>query len=150
MTMNKSIARLLYSALAVSAIVGSSFSPFISVANGQSPVVNSNETDAAHNMSKPQLHIGMVTMPVACTSLDEALGSVTGMIGSSSNESQETIMGRMQNMISASGLNATDNNMTEAVVQETQQLKNMTEGVDLLCSLMTEEEMMEEINNTSG
>lgn len=148
--MNKSIARLLYSALAVSAIVGSSFSPFISVANGQSPVVNSNETDAVHNMSKPQLHIGMVTMPVACTSLDEALGSVTGMIGSSSNESQETIMGRMQNMISASGLNATDNNMTEAVVQETQQLKNMTKGVDLLCSLMTEEEMMEEINNTSG
>jgi hypothetical protein len=148
--MNKSIARLLYSALAVSAIVGSSFSPFISVANGQSPVVNSNETDAVHNMSKPQLHIGMVTMPVACTSLDEALGSVTGMIGSSSNESQETIMGRMQNMISASGLNATDNNMTEAVVQEALQLKNMTEGVDLLCSLMTEEEMMEEINNTSG
>lgn len=146
--MNKSIARLLYSALAVSAIVGSSFSPFISVANGQSPVVNSNETDAVQNMSKPQLHIGMVTMPVACTSLDEALGSVTGMIGSSSNESQETIMGRMQNMISASGLNATDNNMTAAVVQETQQLKNMTEGVDLLCSLMTEEEMMEEINNT--
>lgn len=148
--MNKSIARLLYSALAVSAIVGSSFSPFISVANGQSPVVNSNETNVIHNMSNPQLHIGMVTMPVACTSLDEALGSVTGMIGSSSNESQETIMGRMQNMISASGLNATDNNMTEAVVQETQQLKNMTEGVDLLCSLMTEEEMMEEINNTSG
>ena len=146
--MNKSIARLLYSALAVSAIVGSSFSPFISVANGQSPVVNSNETNVIHNMSKPQLHIGMVTMPVACTSLDEALGSATGMTGSNSNESQETIMGRMQNMISASGLNATDNNMTEAVVQETQQLKNMTEGVDLLCSLMTEEEMMEEINNT--
>jgi hypothetical protein len=92
----------------------------------------------------------MVTMPVACTSLDEALGSATGMTGSSGNESQETIMGRMQNMISASGLNSTDNNMTEAVVQETQQLKNMTEGVDLLCSLMTEEEMMEVINNTRG
>jgi hypothetical protein len=120
------------------------------VANGQLPVVNSNETNVIHNMSNPQLHIGMVTMPVACTSLDEALGSATGMTGSNSNESQETIMGRMQNMISASGLNATDNNMTEAVVQETQQLKNMTEGVDLLCSLMTEEEMMEEINNTSA
>jgi hypothetical protein len=118
------------------------------VANGQLPVVNSNETNVIHNMSNPQLHIGMVTMPVACTSLDEALGSATGMTGSNSNESQETIMGRMQNMISASGLNATDNNMTEAVVQETQQLKNMTEGVALLCSLMTEEEMMEEINNT--
>jgi hypothetical protein len=120
------------------------------VTNGQLPIVNSNETNVIHNMSNPQLHIGMVTMPVACTSLDEALGSATGMTGSNSNESQETIMGRMQNMISASGLNATDNNMTEAVVQETQQLKNMTEGVDLLCSLMTEEEMMEEINNTSA
>ena len=51
-------------------------------------------------------------------------------------------------MTSTSGLNATDNNLTEAVMQETQQLKNMTEGVDLLCSLMTEEEMMEDINDT--
>ena len=59
-------------------------------------------------------------------------------------------MASMQNMISSGGLNATDNNMTEAVMQETQQLKNMTEGLDLLCSLMTEEEMMEEINNTRG
>jgi hypothetical protein len=58
-------------------------------------------------MSKPQLHVGMVTMPVACTSLDEALGSATGMTGGSSNESQETIMGKMQNMTSTSGLNAT-------------------------------------------
>ena len=87
-------------------------------------------------------------MPVACTPLDEALGSATGMTGESRNESQETIMGRMQNMTSTSGLNATDNNLTEAVMQETQQLKNMTEGVDLLCSLMTEEEMMEDINDT--
>jgi hypothetical protein len=85
---------------------------FISVVNGQSPMVNSNETGVNHNMSKPQLHIGMVTMPVACTSLDEALGSATGMTGGSSNETQETIMGRMQNMTSTSGLNATDNNMT--------------------------------------
>ena len=86
-------------------------------------MVNSNETDVNRNMSKPQLHVDMVTMPVACTSLDEAFGSATGMTGSSSVESQETIMGRMQNMISASGLNATDNNLTEAVMQETQQYK---------------------------
>jgi hypothetical protein len=86
-------------------------------------------------------------MPVARTSLDEALGSATGMTGGSSNESQETIMGKMQNMTSTSSLNATDNNLTEAVMQETQQLKKMSEGVDLLCSLMTEEEMMEDINN---
>ena len=116
--MNKSNARLLYSALAVGAIVGSFFSPFISVANGLSPMVNSNEPDVNRNMSKPQLHVGMVTMPVACTSLDEALGSATGMTGGSSNESQETIMGKMQNMTSTSGLNATDNNLTEAVMQD--------------------------------
>ena len=63
------------------------------MANGQLPVVNSNKTNVIHNMSNPQFHIGMVTMPVACTSLDEALGSATGMTGSNSNESQETIMG---------------------------------------------------------
>jgi hypothetical protein len=146
--MNKSDASLLYSALVV--IVGSFFSPFISIASGQSPTGNSSATGTNQNISEPQLHIGVVTMPLACTSLDEVLGSVTGVTGIGGNESQETITGRMQNMISASGLNATDNNMTEAVVQETQQLKNMTEGLDLLCSLMTEEEMMEEINNTRG
>lgn len=104
----------------------------------------------SQNISEPQIHIGVVTMPLACTSLDEVLGSVAGVTGSGGNESQKTIMASMQNMISSGGLNATDNNMTEAVTQETQQLKNMTEGLDLLCSLMTEEEMMEEINNTRG
>jgi hypothetical protein len=49
--MNKSNARLLYSALAVGAIVGSFFSPFISVANGQSSMVNRNENDVNRNMS---------------------------------------------------------------------------------------------------
>jgi hypothetical protein len=148
--MNKLNARLLYSALAVSAIVGSFFSPFISLANGQSPAGTNNVTGMSQNISEPQIHIGVVTMPLACTSLDEVLGSVAGVTGSGGNESQETIMASMQNMISSGGLNATDNNMTEAVMQETQQLKNMTEGLDLLCSLMTEEEMMEEINNTRG
>jgi hypothetical protein len=148
--MNKSNARLLYSALAVSAIVGSFFLPFISLANGQPLTGTNNVIGMSQNISEPQIHIGVVTMPLACTSLDEVLGSVAGVTGSGGNESQKTIMASMQNMISSGGLNATDNNMTEAVMQETQQLKNMTEGLDLLCSLMTEEEMMEEINNTRG
>ena len=118
------------------------------MANGQTPTVNDNQTNINQNMSEPQLHIGVVTMPLACTSLDEVLGSVESVTSVGGNESRGTIMDRMQSMMSASGLNATDDNMTEAVVQETQQLKNMTEGLDLLCSLMTEEEMMEEINNT--
>lgn len=146
--MNKPDASFLYSVLAASAIVGSFFSPFISMANGQTPTVNDNQTNINQNMSEPQLHIGVVTMPLACTSLDEVLGSVESVTSVGGNESRGTIMDRMQSMMSASGLNATDDNMTEAVVQETQQLKNMTEGLDLLCSLMTEEEMMEEINNT--
>ena len=146
--MNKPDAIFLYSVLAASAIVGSFFSPFISMANGQTPTVNDNQTNINQNMSEPQLHIGVVTMPLACTSLDEVLGSVESVTSVGGNESRGTIMDRMQSMMSASGLNATDDNMTEAVVQETQQLKNMTEGLDLLCSLMTEEEMMEEINNT--
>ena len=146
--MNKPDVGLLYSALAVSAIVGSIFYPFVSIANGQSPTINDNQTNINQNMSEPQLHIGVVTMPLACTSLDEVLGSVEGATSDGGNESQGTIMDRMQLMMSASGLNATDDNMTGAVMQETQQLKNMTEGLDLLCSLMTEEEMMEEINNT--
>ena len=146
--MSKPDASLLYSALVVGVIVGSFFSPFISIANGQSPTGNDNETGMNQNMSEPQLHIGVVTMPLACTSLDEVLGSIAGVTGSGGNESHETIMAKMQNMIFAGGVNATNNNITEAVMQETQQFKNMTEGLDLLCSLMTEEEMMEEINNT--
>ena len=146
--MNKQDASLLCSALVVVAIVGSFFSPFITIAKGQSPTGDDNVTAMNRNISEPRLHIGVVTMPLACASLDEVLGSVAGVTGIGGNESQETIMGKMQNMTSTSGLNATDNNLTEAVMQETQQLKNMTEGVDLLCSLMTEEEMMEEINNT--
>ena len=85
--MNKSNARLLYSALAVSAIVGSFFSPFISLANGQSPTVTNNVTGMSQNISEPQIHIGVVTMPLACTSLDEVLGSVAGVTGSGGNES---------------------------------------------------------------
>ena len=146
--MNKPDASFLYSVLAASAIVGSFFSPFISMANGQTPTVNDNQTNINQNMSEPQLHIGVVTMPLACTSLDEVLGSVESVTSVGGNESRGTIMDRMQSMMSASDINATDDNMISALEPKTQQLKNMTEGLDLLCSLMTEEEMMEEINNT--
>jgi hypothetical protein len=50
--MNKPDESLLYSALVVVAIGGSFFSPFISIANGQSPMGNDNETGMNQNMSR--------------------------------------------------------------------------------------------------
>ena len=56
----------------------------------------------SQNISEPRLPIGVVTMPLAFTSLDEVLGSVAGVTGIGGNESQETIAARMLDMIAAS------------------------------------------------
>jgi hypothetical protein len=100
--MNQLNASLLYSVLTVTAIVGSFFSPYLSVANGQSPIgmMNGNKTDIGQSMSMPQNNLGVVTMPVTCTSLGEILRSVTGMTGGDANESQKNIMDMMQKMMS--------------------------------------------------
>lgn len=160
--MNKQHTNLMYSALIAGALIGSFFSPYVSVANGQSPMDpmsmmdgdGYNETDMSQNMSMPQLNMGVVTMPVVCTSLDEILGSIGGMTGGGGgdNETQDQVMGMLQKMMSGGGLDGMDNNMTEADMQEMQQAMNMTEGVDLqkvmnmqLCSLMTDEKMMEKM-----
>lgn len=152
--MNKPNASLLYSALAVTAIVGSFFSPYLSVANGQSPMsmMNGNETDMDQNMSMPQSNLGVVTMPVACTSLGEILGSVTGMTGGGDNESQKNVMDMMQKMMSGGDLSGIGNNMTGADMQDLQQGMQELKQLDLqgimnmqLCSLMTNQTMMEEM-----
>jgi hypothetical protein len=139
--------------LIAGALIGTLFSPFVSVANGQSPtdlmsMMNGNETGMGQNMSMPQLNMGIVTMPVACTTLGDLLGSITGMTGAGGNESQENIMDMMQKMMPG-GMSS---NMTEADMQEMHQAMNMTEGVDMqhimnmqFCSLMTDEKMMEEM-----
>lgn len=153
--MDKPNASLLYSALAVTSIVGSFFLPYLSVANGQSPknmmsmMNGNNETDMSQNMAMPQMNMGIVTMPVACTSLGELLGSITGMTGAGGgNESQQNIMDMMQKMVSG-GMGS---NMTEADMQEMHQAMNMKKGVDMqhimnmqFCSLMTDEKMAEEM-----
>lgn len=143
----------MYSILIAGALIGSFFSPFISVANGQSPMdlmsmMNGNETDMSQNMSMPRLNMGIVTMPVVCTSLGEALGSITGMTGLGSNESQENMMDMVQKMMPG----GMSNNMTDADMQEMNQAMNMTEDMDLqhimnmqFCSLMTDDKMMEEM-----
>ena len=93
----------------------------------------------------PQLNMGLVTMPVVCTSVGEILGSLAGLNGGGGgNETQDGVMDLMQLLTSGGVLN-----MTEA---DTQEMRNMTEDVDLqelmnyqFCSLVTDEEMTEEI-----
>ena len=128
--------------LIAGALIGSFFSPFISVANGQSPtnlmsLINDNKNDMSQNISMPRLTMGIVTMPVVCTSLGEILGSITGMTGVGSNESQENIMDVVQKMMSG----GMDNNMTDT---DMHQAMNMADGMDMqhimnmqFCSLMT-------------
>jgi hypothetical protein len=127
--MNKPNASLYYSVLAATAIVGSFFSPYLSVANGQSPppppssppstgMMNGNGIGMGQNMSIPQSNLGIVTMPVTCTSLGEILRSVTGMTGGGDNESQKNIMDMMQKMMSGGGIG---NNMTGPDMQDLQQ-----------------------------
>lgn len=105
--MNKPNASLLYSALAVTAIVGSFFSPFVSVATGQPTENNlmdlitryggSNETDDENMMMMGEgmmgsesasmpFNMGVFIMPMTCTSPNELLGSMFGMFGSADGD----------------------------------------------------------------
>ena len=72
-----------------------------------------------------------------CASLNEILGSITGMTGGD-NETQDEFMDMMQKMMSGGDLDGMDNNMTEGV--DLQHVMNMQ-----FCSLMTDEKMMEEM-----
>jgi len=148
---------LMYSALIAGALIGSSlFSLYLPVANAQSlmdqmSMMNGNETSTSQNMTMPQLNLGVVTMPVVCTSLGEVLGVLGSAVnmtlggGGVGNETQEDIMDMMMQEIMPGGVS----NMTEADIQE---LHNVTENVDperimnlQLCSLMTDEKMAEEM-----
>jgi hypothetical protein len=163
--MIKQHTNLLYSALIAGALIGSSFfSPYlILAANAQSPtdlssmMMNGNETGMSQNMSMPQLNLGMVTMPVVCTSLEEIFRSVAGMTGLAANATTgggganetQAIMDMMQEMMSGGALGGMNSDMTTAEMQE---IHNMTKGVDLqqlmnmqLCSLMTDDKMMDEM-----
>jgi hypothetical protein len=146
---------LIYSALIAGALTGSFFSPYLPSANGQSlmdqmSMTNGNETTTSQNMTMPQLNLGVVTMPVVCTSLGEVLGVLGSAVnmtlgGGGGNETQEDIMDMMMQEMMPGGVS----NMTEADIQE---LHNVTENMDTerimnlqLCSLMTDEKMAEEL-----
>src|SRR5918996_4166472 len=92
---------LLYSTLVVTVLAGFFFSPFVSVASGQTTENNlmdliakfggSNETDdesmmmmgesmmGSSNMSGMPFNMGVFVMPMTCTSPNELLGSMSGM-----------------------------------------------------------------------
>jgi hypothetical protein len=155
--MNEQHTNLMYSALIAGALIGSFFSPYLPVANGQSlmnqmSMTNGNETATSQNMTMPQLNLGVVTMPVVCTSLGEVLGVLGSAVnmtlgggGGGGNETQEDIMDMMMQEMMPGGVS----NMTESDIQE---LHNVTENMDpgrimnlQLCSLMTDEKMAEEL-----
>jgi hypothetical protein len=102
---------LLYSALIVTVLAGFFFSPFVSVASGQTTENNlmdlitgfggSNETDDENmmmmgdnmfgsegaNMSGMPFNMGVFVMPMTCTSPGELLGSMFGMFGTADGDS---------------------------------------------------------------
>ena len=103
---------LLYSTLVVTVLAGFFFSPFVSVASGQTTENNlmdliakfggSNETDdesmmmmgesmmGSSNMSGMPFNMGVFVMPMTCTSPNELLGSMFGMFGSSGGDSSNS------------------------------------------------------------
>lgn len=157
--MNKPYAGLLYSALAVTAIVGSFFSPFVSVAIGQTTenelmdlitrYGGSNETDDENmmmmgegmmgsesaNMSSMPFNMGVFIMPMMCTSPNELLGSIFGMFGSADGDSANDGMG---------GDNATQNMMMDMMRQQMMMSGGGMDGMNGMMGMgdnMTEAEM---------
>jgi hypothetical protein len=103
---------MLYSTLVVTVLAGFSYSPFVSVATGQTTENNlmdlitefggSNETDdesmmmmgknmmGSANMSSMPFNMGVFVMPMTCTSPNELLGSMFGMFVSAGGDSSNS------------------------------------------------------------
>lgn len=179
--MNKSNASLLYSTLAIAAILGFFFSPFVSIASAQSPMdlmsmMNSNSDDnetengmismrdmmmtmedGGDNMSMSMMpfKMGVMVTPMMCTSPNELLGTLSGMLGGSENATEnrngdDNATGQMamemmqQKMMTAGGggLNNGMENMSEAHLQE---MMNMA-----ICFPMMGGEMMNGMQGMNG
>jgi hypothetical protein len=109
------------------------------------------------NMSMP-FNMGVMVMPTMCTTPNQLLGSMAGMMGDEmngddGNATQQMMMGMMgQQMMSGGGMeNVTEfggmENMTESVMQQAMNLQ--------ICFPMMDEEMMQQMmgngqNNTGG
>jgi hypothetical protein len=172
--MNKLSTSLLYTTLIATALVGSFFSPFVSVANGQSlsdlmSMMNgngdNNETEGGMtmgdmmmgndngNMSMMPFNMGVMVMPMMCTSPNELLGSFSGMLGGGSNttengngdnstEQMAMEMLQQQMMMTGGGLDGGMENMSEAHLQ---QMMNMA-----ICFPMMGGEMMKGMEGMEG
>lgn len=167
--MNKLSTSLLYTALIATALVGSFFSPFVSVANGQSlsdlmSMMNGNgdnETagrmmmgDDSGNMSMMPFNMGVMVTPMMCTSPNELLGAFSGMLGGGSNttengngdnnatEQMAMNMMQQQMMMAGGGSDGGMENMSEAHLQ---QMMNMA-----ICFPMMGGEMMKGMERMEG
>lgn len=108
-----------------------------------------NGTMMGNNMSMP-FKMGVLTMPMMCTTTKELVGSLSGMFGGiadKSNATQQTIMDMMKQQMMASDAGFGMQNMTES---ELQQLMDF-----VICSPAMGEEMMQSMmgnghNSTSG
>jgi hypothetical protein len=154
--MNRPNASMLYSALIITALVGSFSIPFISVANGQTTQENlmdlipgfsgNNETDdqdmmmlgdgmmgsETANMSSMPFNMGVFVMPMSCTSPNELLGSMTSMFGSADGAG------------GTGGDNATENMMMNMMRQQMMMSGEGRDGMDGMMGIydnMTEAEM---------
>jgi hypothetical protein len=171
--MNKLSTSLLYTALIATALVGSFFSPYVSVANGQSlsdlmSMMNGNgdnETEDGMTMgdmmmgddngskSMMPFNMGVMVMPMMCTSPNELLGAFSGMLGGGSNatengngdnatEQMAMNMMQQQMMMAGGGLDGGMGNMSEAHLQ---QMMNMA-----ICFPMMGGEMMKGMEGMEG
>jgi hypothetical protein len=158
--MTKSYRNLLYVALVATALVGSSFSTFISVANGQSPMdmmrmmggEGGNMTDnnmmmgmmgGSSNMSMMPFRMGVLAMPMMCTTPSEILESVASMFGGAAgtdgNASKQMMMDMMKEqmtmMMPGGGGFDEMGNMTELELEQAMQL--------VICMPIMDGKMME-------
>ena len=166
--MNKLSTSFMYTALIATALVGSFFPPFVSVANGQSlsdlmSMMNGNgdnETedgmmmgDDNGNKSMTPFNMGVMVTPMMCTSPNELLGAFSGMLGGGSNatengngdnatEQMAMNMVQQQMMMAGDGLDGGMENMSEAHLQ---QMMNMA-----ICFPMMGGEMMKGMEGMEG
>lgn len=166
--MNELSTSFVYTALIATALVGSFFSPIVSVANGQSlsdlmSMMNGNgdnETedgmmmgDDNGNMSMTPFKMGVMVTPMMCTSPNELLGAFSGMLGGGSNatengngdnatEQMAMNMVQQQMMMAGGGLDGGMENMSEAHMQ---QMMNMA-----ICFPMMGGEMMKGMEGMEG
>jgi hypothetical protein len=177
--MNRSNTSVLYSALAFTAIVGSFFLPaFLLVANGQSPMdmmsnmmmgdngdnktgngmmqmMGRNGMMMGGNMSNEPFKMGVMVMPMMCTSPNELLGAFSGMLGGNptlngtgnvdnATEQMSMDMMRQQMMMMGSG-GGSDNGMGNMSEAHLQQMMEMA-----ICFPSMNREMMKGMNGMDG